>query len=85
MGRENCLFIHVTFIPYIVGSGEYKSKPTQHSVKELRSLGIFPNIIVARCDQPIPDSIRQKISMSVSYTHLDVYKRQVYLMREILK
>ncbi|MFR8251934.1 MAG: CTP synthase [Anaerovoracaceae bacterium] len=63
VGRENCLFIHVTFIPYIVGSGEYKSKPTQHSVKELRSLGIFPNIIVARCDQPIPDSIRQKISM----------------------
>ena len=63
VGRENCLFIHLTFIPYIVGSGEYKSKPTQHSVKELRSLGIFPNIIVARCDQPIPDSIRQKISM----------------------
>ena len=63
VGRDNCLFIHVTFIPYIVGSGEYKSKPTQHSVKELRSLGIFPNIIVARCDQPIPDSIRQKISM----------------------
>lgn len=63
VGRENCLFIHVTFIPYIVGSGEYKSKPTQHSVKELRSLGITPNIIVARCDQPIPDSIRQKISM----------------------
>ena len=62
-GKRNCLFIHVTFIPYIVGSGEYKSKPTQHSVKELRSLGIFPNIIVARCDQPIPDSIRQKISM----------------------
>ena len=56
VGRDNCLFIHVTFIPYIVGSGEYKSKPTQHSVKELRSLGIFPNIIVARCDQPIPDS-----------------------------
>ncbi len=63
VGRENCLFVHVTFIPYIVGSGEYKSKPTQHSVKELRSLGIMPNIIVARCDQPIPDSIRQKISM----------------------
>ncbi len=63
VGRENCLFIHVTFIPYIVGSGEYKSKPTQHSVKELLSMGISPNIIVARCDQPIPDSIRQKISM----------------------
>ena len=49
VGRENALFIHVTFIPYLVGSGEYKSKPTQHSVKELRSMGIAPDIIVARC------------------------------------
>ncbi len=63
IGRENCLFIHVTLIPYLAGSGEYKSKPTQHSVKELRSLGIQPNIIVARCDKPITDSIRQKISL----------------------
>ncbi|MCI8285715.1 MAG: CTP synthase [Firmicutes bacterium] len=63
VGRENCLFIHVTFIPYLVGSGEYKSKPTQHSVKELRSMGVSPNIIVARCDYPITDSIRQKISL----------------------
>ncbi|MCR4600527.1 MAG: CTP synthase [Clostridia bacterium] len=63
VGRENCLFIHVTYIPYLVGSGEYKSKPTQHSVKELRSLGISPDIIIARCDQNISDSIRQKISL----------------------
>lgn len=63
IGRENCLFIHVTLIPYITGSYELKSKPTQHSVKELQSLGITPNLIVARCDVPIPDSIRQKISL----------------------
>ena len=63
VGRENCLFIHVTLIPYIKSSGEYKSKPTQHSVKELRALGINPDIIVARCDEPLSDSIRQKISL----------------------
>ena len=63
VGRENALFIHVTFIPYLVGSGEYKSKPTQHSVKELLSMGIAPDIIVARCDMPVPDSIREKISL----------------------
>jgi CTP synthase len=53
VGRENCLFIHVTLVPYIASSGEYKSKPTQHSVKELRSIGITPNIIVPRCDEHI--------------------------------
>ena len=63
IGKENCLFIHVTLIPYITGSDELKSKPTQHSVKELQSLGIIPNIIVARCDVPIPDHIRHKISL----------------------
>ena len=63
VGRENCLFIHVTLVPYIKSSGEHKSKPTQHSVKELRSLGINPDIIVTRCDEPISASIRQKISL----------------------
>lgn len=63
VGRENCLFIHVTLIPYIKSSGEHKSKPTQHSVKELRSLGINPDIIIARCDEPINEIIRQKISL----------------------
>lgn len=62
-GQQNCLFIHVTLVPYIVSSGEYKSKPTQHSVKELMSLGINPDIIVARCSEPIGDDIRQKISL----------------------
>ena len=63
VGEENCVFIHVTLVPYIASSGEYKSKPTQHSVKELRSLGINPDIIVARCDQPLTQSIKDKISL----------------------
>lgn len=63
VGKENCLFVHVTLVPYIKSSGEYKSKPTQHSVKELRALGINPDIIVARCDEPLSDGIRQKISL----------------------
>lgn len=63
VGKENCLYIHVTLVPYIGGSGEYKSKPTQHSVKELMSLGINPDIIVARCTEPLSDEIRQKISL----------------------
>ncbi len=63
VGRKNCLFIHVTYIPYISGSQEYKSKPTQHSVKELQSYGINPDIIVARCDETIPQSVLDKISL----------------------
>ena len=63
VGRENCLFIHVTLIPYISSSGEFKSKPTQHSVKELQSIGITPNIIIARCDERIPDELKEKIAL----------------------
>lgn len=63
VGRENCIFIHVTLVPYIKGSGEHKSKPTQHSVKELRSIGINPDIIVLRCDEPIDESIFKKIAL----------------------
>ena len=63
VGRENSLFIHVTLVPYLKGSEEHKSKPTQHSVKELQGMGINPNIIVLRCDEPIEDSIFQKISL----------------------
>ena len=50
VGRNNCLFIHVTLVPYIKSSDEHKSKPTQHSVKQLQSLGIMPNIIVIRSE-----------------------------------
>ena len=62
-GRENTLYIHVTLVPYLKASGEHKSKPTQHSVKELQGMGISPDIIVLRCDEPIRDrGIFQKIA-----------------------
>ena len=63
VGRENSLFIHVTLVPFLRGSGEHKSKPTQHSVRELQGMGIHPNIIVLRCDEPLEDSIFKKISL----------------------
>lgn len=63
VGGENSLFIHVTLVPYLSGSEEHKSKPTQHSVKELRGMGINPNIIVLRSDKPLEASVFQKISL----------------------
>ena len=63
VGRERSLFIHVTLVPYLSGSDEHKSKPTQHSVKELQGMGIHPNIIVLRCDRHLEESIFQKISL----------------------
>ncbi|MCR5107733.1 MAG: CTP synthase [Lachnospiraceae bacterium] len=62
-GKENCLFIHVTLVPYLSGSNEHKSKPTQHSVKELQALGIHPDIIVTRVDHPLEKSIKDKIAL----------------------
>ncbi len=63
VGRRNSLFIHVTLVPYLHGSDEHKSKPTQHSVKELQGMGINPNVIVLRCDEPLEPEIFRKISM----------------------
>ena len=63
VGRENCLFIHVTLVPYIKSSGEFKSKPTQHSVKELQSFGIVPDIIIPRVDEPLGEDVRRKIAL----------------------
>ena len=63
VGRENSLFIHVTLVPYLSGSEEHKSKPTQHSVRELQGMGIRPDIIVLRCDQPLESSIFNKIAL----------------------
>ena len=60
---EDVVYIHVTLLPYIHGSNEIKSKPTQHSVKELQSLGIKPDILVCRTEQDIPDSVREKLSL----------------------
>ncbi|MDR9824094.1 CTP synthetase, partial [Vibrio sp. FNV 38] len=62
-GRGNALYIHVTLVPYLHGSGEHKSKPTQHSVKELQGMGIHPDIIVLRCNEPLEASLLQKIAM----------------------
>ncbi|MBR5767751.1 MAG: CTP synthase [Clostridia bacterium] len=63
VGRENSLFIHVTLVPYLHGSEEHKTKPTQHSVKELQGMGVNPNIIILRCDEPLETEIFKKISL----------------------
>lgn len=63
VGTQNCIFVHVTLVPYISAAGELKSKPTQHSVKELLSLGIQPDIIVCRSDREISSDIRSKIAL----------------------
>ncbi len=63
IGRENTLFIHVTWLPHIRATGELKTKPTQHSVRELRSIGISPDVIVARSDFPVGEELRDKIAL----------------------
>ena len=62
-GPEKALFMHLTLVPYIAAAGELKTKPTQHSVKELRSIGIQPDILLCRSEQPLPDSERRKIAL----------------------
>ncbi len=63
VGRENVMYIHVTLVPYLEATGELKTKPTQHSVKELRSIGIQPDVIVARTSHPLSDEMREKIAL----------------------
>ncbi|HWQ46335.1 MAG TPA: CTP synthase [Longilinea sp.] len=75
LGRENTLSIHVTWLPYIGATGELKTKPTQHSVAELRSIGIQPDVVVARSDYPVDNNIREKIAQ-----FCDVEKRAVVPM-----
>jgi len=72
IGKDSCLYIHVTLVPYIEAAKELKTKPTQHSVKELRSLGIQPDIIVCRCESELPDDVRAKIAL-----FCDIEKRAV--------
>jgi CTP synthase len=62
-GHDKCLFMHLTLVPYIKAAGEIKTKPTQHSVKELRALGIQPDVLLCRCEQPLPASDRRKIAL----------------------
>ncbi|HEX4015880.1 MAG TPA: CTP synthase [Frankiaceae bacterium] len=64
VGRDNCLFVHVSLVPYIAPSGELKTKPTQHSVAALRQVGIQPDALVCRSDRPLPDSLKRKIALS---------------------
>jgi CTP synthase len=63
VGRENCFFLHVSLVPYLAPSGELKTKPTQHSVAALRSIGITPDAVVCRSDRELPDSVKRKISL----------------------
>jgi CTP synthase len=75
VGRENSIYIHVTWLPHIGATNELKTKPTQHSVRELRSIGISPDMIVARSDQPVDDGLREKIAL-----FCDVERRAVVPM-----
>jgi len=63
VGRDNILYIHVTLVPYIKAAGEVKTKPTQHSVKELRSIGIQPDAIVCRCERPLSKELEEKVAL----------------------
>ncbi|MBR4320529.1 MAG: CTP synthase [Oscillospiraceae bacterium] len=72
VGRENAMYIHVTLLPFISGSNELKSKPTQHSVKELLSIGIQPNIIVCRTEQQIPPEVAEKIALFCNVRKADI-------------
>ena len=63
VGRHNVLYVHVTLLPVLMATGELKTKPTQHSVKELRGIGIQPDVIVLRSDHPVSDEIREKIAL----------------------
>ena len=62
-GRENCFFVHVTLVPWIAAAGELKTKPTQHSVKELRTIGIQPDMLICRCEKPLAGDIKDKIAL----------------------
>lgn len=74
VGPSNVLFIHLVLIPYLAAAGELKSKPAQHSVKELRSIGLFPNIIICRADRDIDQDILDKISLFCNVPKTNVFK-----------
>lgn len=78
LGRERSMFMHLTLVPYIAAAGEIKTKPTQHSVKELRSIGIFPDILVCRSERAIPANERAKISL---FTNVE--EKAVVSMRDV--
>ena len=76
VGRDNCLYIHVTLVPYLNAANELKTKPTQHSVKELSGLGIAPDILVCRAERPIPEEMRAKIGMFCNMPKDCVFENQ---------
>lgn len=78
LGRENTMFVHLTLVPYLAASGEVKTKPTQHSVKELRSIGIQPDILICRSEHPVPANERSKIALFTN-----VAERAVISLRDV--
>ncbi|MEW6998351.1 CTP synthase [Colwelliaceae bacterium BS250] len=78
VGRERAMFMHLTLVPYLAAAGEIKTKPTQHSVKELRSIGIFPDILVCRSERPIPANEKAKIALFTN-----VVEKAVVTMRDV--
>ncbi|WP_267220826.1 CTP synthase [Dyella silvae] len=90
-GPEKVMFMHLTLVPYIKAAGEIKTKPTQHSVKELRSIGIQPDVLLCRCEQPLPDGERRKIALFtnvpenavISAADVDIiYKQPLWLHKQ---
>ena len=88
LGRENTLFIHLTLVPYIKVAGELKTKPTQHSVKELRGIGIQPDILICRSEQPLADAERKKIALFTNVAENSVFvsldQDSIYKVPEVL-
>src|SRR5689334_21178806 len=76
VGRENAVFIHLTLVPFIAASGELKTKPTQHSVKELWEIGIQPDLLLCRCERPLPHEMKAKIALFCNVRESEVITAQ---------
>jgi CTP synthase len=93
LGRNNCVYLHLTLVPIVGGSGEIKTKPTQHSVKELRGIGIQPDVLLCRCKHPLPEEQRRKIALFTNVEERavisavdadDIYKIPILLHEQAL-
>ncbi len=93
IGKENALFIHLTYVPYVKVAGELKTKPSQHSVRELRAIGIQPDILICRAEKPLPKSIKKKLALFTNVNENSVfsapdvdtiYRLPLYLKKENL-
>lgn len=74
LGPQNCLYLHVTLVPFIPSAGEVKSKPTQHSVKQLREIGVQPDVLLCRCDRPLGRVVKDKIALFCNVSRKDVFE-----------